>query len=69
MELRDYGRQHFPIATFYDSNDIAAGQRLEKEIIANVAESAMIVIHTDTYSDDRGVVRRSSPPSDMDVQC
>lgn len=51
MELRDYGRQHFPIATFYDSNDIAAGHNFEKEIIANVAESAMIVIHTDTYSD------------------
>lgn len=51
MELRDYGRQHFPIATFYDSNDIAAGHDFEKEIIANVAESAMIVVHTDTYSD------------------
>lgn len=51
MELRDYGRQHFPVATFYDSNDIAAGANFEKEIQANVAESAMVVVHTDTYSD------------------
>jgi hypothetical protein len=51
MELRDYGRQHLPVATFYDSNDIAAGSDFEKEILANVAESAMVVIHTDTYSD------------------
>jgi|SRR5579875_1053077 len=50
-ELRDYGRQHFPVATFYDSNDIAAGYDFEKEIQANVAESAMVVVHTDTYSD------------------
>ena len=50
-QLRDYGRQHFPIATFYDSNDIAAGYNFEKEIKANVAESAMLVVHTNTYSD------------------
>jgi hypothetical protein len=50
-ELRDYGRQHFPIATFYDSNDIAAGHDFEKEIQANVADSAMLVVHTNTYSD------------------
>jgi hypothetical protein len=51
MELRDYGRQHLPVATFYDSNDIAAGYNFEKEILANAAESAMVVVHTDTYSD------------------
>lgn len=51
MELRDYGRQHLPVATFYDSNDIAAGHDFEKEILANAVESAMVVIHTDTYSD------------------
>jgi hypothetical protein len=51
MELRDYGRQHLPVATFYDSNDIAPGYDFEKEIVANVAESAMIVVHTNTYSD------------------
>lgn len=50
-ELRDYGRQHLPVATFYDSNDIAAGYDFEREIQANVAESAMVVVHTDTYSD------------------
>lgn len=50
-ELRDYGRQHFPIATFYDSNDIAAGYDFAKEIQANVADSAMVVVHTNTYSD------------------
>jgi hypothetical protein len=50
-ELRDYGRQHFPIATFYDSNDIAAGHDFEKEIQANVADSAMLAVHTNTYSD------------------
>jgi hypothetical protein len=50
-ELRDYGRQHLPIATFYDSNDIAAGYDFEKEIQANVADSAMVVIRTNTYSD------------------
>ena len=50
-EIRDYGRQHLPIATFYDSNDIAAGHDFEQEIKANVADSAMVVIHTDTYSD------------------
>jgi hypothetical protein len=50
-ELRDYGRQHLPVATFYDSNDIAAGHDFEKEILANAAESAVVVIHTDTYSD------------------
>jgi len=50
-ELRDYGRQHLPIATFYDSNDIAAGYDFEKEIRANVADSAMVVVHTNTYSD------------------
>jgi SLOG cluster2 len=50
-ELRDYGRQHFPIATFYDSNDIAAGYDFATEIRANVADSAMVVVHTDTYSD------------------
>jgi len=50
-ELRDYGRQHLPIATFYDSNDIAAGHNFEKEIQANVAESAMVVVHTNAYSD------------------
>lgn len=50
-ELRDYGRQHLPVATFYDSNDIAAGHNFESEIKANVAESAMIVVHTDVYSD------------------
>jgi len=50
-ELRDYGRQHFPIATFFDSNDIAAGHNFEKEILANVADSAMLVVQTNTYSD------------------
>ena len=50
-ELRDYGRQHLPIATFFDSNDIAAGHDFAKEILANAAESAVVVIHTDTYSD------------------
>ena len=50
-ELRDYGRQHLPVATFYDSNDIAAGSNFEKEIRANVAESAMLVVQTNTYSD------------------
>jgi hypothetical protein len=50
-ELRDYGRQHLPVATFYDSNDITAGHDFEKEIQANVADSAMVVVHTDTYSD------------------
>jgi hypothetical protein len=50
-ELRDYGRQHFPIATFYDSNDIAAGHDFEREIRANVADSAMLVVQTNTYSD------------------
>lgn len=50
-ELRDYGRQHLPVATFYDSNDIAAGHDFAKEILANAAESAVVVIHTDTYSD------------------
>ena len=29
-ELRDYGRQHLPVATFYDSNDIAAGYNFER---------------------------------------
>jgi SLOG cluster2 len=50
-ELRDYGRQHLPVATFYDSNDIAAGSNFEKEIRANVADSAMLVVQTNTYSD------------------
>jgi hypothetical protein len=50
-EIRDYGRQHLPIATFYDSNDIAAGSNFEKEIQANVADSAMLVVETNTYSD------------------
>lgn len=50
-ELRDYGRQHFPIATFYDSSDIAAGHDFEKEIQANVADSAMVIVHTNSYSD------------------
>lgn len=50
-ELRDYGRQHLPVATFYDSNDIAAGSNFEKEIQANVADSAMLVVQTNTYSD------------------
>jgi hypothetical protein len=50
-ELRDYGRQHLPVATFYDSNDIAAGSDFEKEIKANVADSAMLVVQTNTYSD------------------
>jgi hypothetical protein len=50
-ELRDYGRQHLPVATFYDSNDIAAGYDFDKEIQANVAESAIVVVHSNTYSD------------------
>lgn len=50
-ELRDYGRQHLPVATFYDSNDIAAGSNFEKEIQANVADSAMVVVQTNTYSE------------------
>jgi hypothetical protein len=50
-QLRDYGRQHLPVATFYDSNDIAAGSNFEKEIQANVADSAMLVVQTNTYSD------------------
>jgi SLOG-like protein/TIR domain-containing protein len=50
-EIRDYGRQHLPIATFYDSNDIAAGSNFEREIQANVADSAMLVVQTNTYSD------------------
>jgi hypothetical protein len=50
-ELRDYGRKHLPIATFYDSNDITPGHDFEKEIRANVADSVMVVVHTDTYSD------------------
>ena len=33
------------------SNDIAAGHNFEKEIRANVADSAMVIIHSDTYSD------------------
>jgi hypothetical protein len=49
-ELRDYGRQHLPVATFYDSNDIAAGSNFEKEIQANVADSAMLVVQTNSYS-------------------
>ena len=39
------------MATFYDSNDIAAGHDFEKEIKANVADSAMVVVHTNVYSD------------------
>src|SRR5260370_14218340 len=50
-ELRDYGRQHLPVATFYDSNDTAAGYDFAKEIQANVAESAIVVVHSNTYSD------------------
>jgi len=50
-ELRDHVRKHLPLATFFDSNDIAAGKDFEKEIKANVADSAMVIIHTDTYSD------------------
>jgi hypothetical protein len=50
-EVRDFGRQHLPVSTFFDSNDIAAGHNFEKEIRANVADSAMVVIHSDTYSD------------------
>lgn len=51
MKLRDYGGQMLPVATFYDSNDIAPGHDFEKEIKAGVADSAMIVIHSNTYSD------------------
>lgn len=50
-ELRDYGRQHFPIATFYDSNDISAGHDFEREIRASVADSVMVVVQTNSYSD------------------
>src|ERR1035437_10153831 len=50
-EIRDYGHQHLPVATFYDSNDIAAGSNFEKEIQANVADSAMLVVQANTYSD------------------
>jgi hypothetical protein len=50
-ELRDYARQHLPVATFFDSNDINAGSDFVKEIKANVADSAMVVVQTDTYSD------------------
>jgi len=50
-EIRDYGRQHLPVATFYDSNDIAAGSDFVKEIKANVADSAMLIVQTNTYSD------------------
>ena len=50
-ELRDYARQHLPVATFFDSNDINAGSDFVKEIKANVADSAMVVVQTNTYSD------------------
>jgi hypothetical protein len=66
-ELRDYGRQHFPIATFFDSNDIAAGHDFaEGDSQANVADSAdgcqFIPIRIPIA---RGAGRRSCPPSVM----
>ncbi len=56
-ELRDYGRQHLPIATFYDSNDIAAGHNFEKEIKANVADSAMVVDRLFPYLGNAPTIR------------
>ena len=64
MELRDYGRQHLPIATFYDSNDIAAGHNFEKEIHRQCGRKRDgCHSHGYLFRSTRGAVKRSSPPS------
>lgn len=50
LQLKRYVEDNLPAARFFDSNDNAFGRRFGEEIEANVAESALIVVHSDRYS-------------------
>ena len=50
LQLKRHVEDKLPAARFFDSNDNAFGRRFGEEIEANVAESALIVIHSDRYS-------------------
>jgi SLOG-like protein/TIR domain-containing protein len=50
VQLKRYIEEKLPAARFFDSNDNAFGHRFREEIEANVAESALIIVHSDRYS-------------------
>lgn len=39
-----------PMREFFDATDIAAGYEFENEILAHIADSTLVAIHSDTYS-------------------
>lgn len=50
--IKDYIHDQTPLKTFFDANDIAAGHSFSSEITQSIklSETALLIIHTDTYS-------------------
>ncbi len=48
--FRDYLRKTAPYQTFYDAQDLIAGEDFKEQLEENVGESALIVFQTDAYS-------------------
>lgn len=51
LSFRDYIYSNTKLKAFFDANDIAHGHHFEKEIKANIDNSAFIVFNTDEYAD------------------
>lgn len=49
-EFRDYVRESAPFQSFYDAQDLIAGEPWKKQLRNKVSESAVIVFQTDAYS-------------------
>jgi hypothetical protein len=50
LAIRDWLHQNQALASFFDVRDIPAGVRFDKVILLQVKVSAVIAIHTDSYS-------------------
>lgn len=50
--IKGYIHEQTPLKTFFDANDIAAGHSFSNEISESIEkkETALLIIHTDTYS-------------------
>ncbi len=50
MKFRSYIENNTKLSTFFDANDIADGYSFDKQIRMSLANTAVIVFHTDEYS-------------------
>jgi hypothetical protein len=55
-----------PMREFFDTTDIAAGYEFEDEILANIADSTLVAIHSDSYSSRYWCQREILAAKDLD---